>query len=106
MPPCKLGLTGFLSITVVTGVYTTHSMSGFLAFVIIFLSQVCLSKRPFLYDIIGSSEDFSKQWLLLIRISLKVWNCWLVLCSYKGQDSTICFSLLEEGSCTFLKFHF
>ena len=30
----------------------------------------------------------------------KVWNCWIVLCFYKGQDFIACFSLLEEGPFT------
>ena len=31
----------------------------------------------------------------------KVWNCWIVLCFYKGQAFIVCFSLLEEGPLTF-----
>ena len=38
-----------------TNVYTKlHGIFGFLALVIIFLSQVCLSEHFFLHDIIGS----------------------------------------------------
>ena len=29
-----------------------------------------------------------------------VWNCWIVLCFYKGQDFIVCFSMLEEGPFT------
>ena len=26
-----------------------------------------------------------------------VWNGWIILCYYKGQDFIVCFSLLKEG---------
>ena len=35
----------------------------------------------------------------------KVWNCWIVFWHYKGEDSIVCFSLLE-GPFTSFKFHF
>ena len=62
----KIGLTRLndsvvrpIFFALVTSVYTTHSLSGFLAFIIILLSQVCLSKRPFLQDINGGSLKIS-----------------------------------------------
>ena len=84
MLPCKLGLTGPNDSVVcrtfsviVTSVYTTLTMSDFPAFVIIFLSLVCLSKRPFLYDVISGSLKTSlnngcccAKCHLLIRIFL------------------------------------
>ena len=35
------------------------------------------------------SDDFFKEW-----------NCWILLCYYKGEDFIACFSLLEEGPFT------
>ena len=63
-----------------------HITSGFLTFVVVLLSRVCLSERPFLYDIVDGSWKISLSngcWFikchLLIRISLMFrtveWNC-------------------------------
>ena len=63
-----------------------HTTSGFLTFVAVLLSRVCLSERPFLYDIVDGSWKISLSngcWFikchLLIRISLMFgtveWYC-------------------------------
>ena len=88
-----------------------YSMSGFLTFLIVLLSRVCLSEHPFLYDITGGSLKISLSKSCCCtkctahKYFYRVWNFRIVLWYYKGQDSIVCFSLLE-GSFTLLKFHF
>ena len=87
-----------------------HTTSGFLTFVVVLLSRVCLSECPFLYDIVDGSWKISLSngcWFikchLLIRISLMFrtveWNCVIT----KGK---IRFFFLEEGPFTSFKFYY
>ena len=88
-----------------------HTTSGFLTFVVVLLSRVCLSERPFLYDIVDGSWKISLSngcWFikcyLLIRISLMFgtveWYCVIT----KGKIRF--FFLLEEGPFTSFKFYY
>ena len=97
-----------------------HTTSGFLTFVVVLLSRVCLSQRPFLYDIVDGSWKISLSngcWFikchLLIRISLMFgtveWYCFITKGKIRfffpfGREPVYVFQILLLRVCCQLSF--